>query len=89
MIDRLRAWIASLWQSEKFRYLATGAFNTAASYLEFAILYYCLTPLLHYMVVLVINAVLNVTTSFLTNKFIVFKTRGNYIREYLRCTPCR
>jgi putative flippase GtrA len=70
--------------SQPLRFLAVGAFNTGAGYLVFALLYYLFSPYAHYLVILGASAVINVTIAFVCYKFIVFRTRGNYLREYLR-----
>lgn len=66
------------------RFLFVGAWNTGFGYLSFALLYYLLSPRVHYMAILVASVVINVTNAYLGYKFLVFKTRGNYVREYLR-----
>lgn len=48
-------------------------------------LYYSLSPRLHIVVIGLIANVVCITFSFLGYKFFVFQTRGNWLREYLRC----
>jgi putative flippase GtrA len=44
-----------------------------------------LAPLkIHYTIVLVISNVICVAFAYLTNKFLVFRTLGNYLREFSR-----
>jgi putative flippase GtrA len=68
-------------------YLAVGACNTAFAYGSYALF----TALLdHYMpasylAASLISSVLNITISFLGYKWFVFKTRGNYLKEWVRC----
>jgi putative flippase GtrA len=38
-----------------------------------------------YIVASVISSLLNISVSYLGYKWFVFKTRGNYLREWLRC----
>jgi putative flippase GtrA len=38
----------------------------------------------HYVFIMILGAILNVTISYLNYKFFVFQTKSNYIREYLR-----
>ena len=53
-------------------------------YLTFILLYYLLHSRFNYLVILVISNLISITNSYLCYKFIVFKTKGNYCREYLR-----
>jgi putative flippase GtrA len=66
----------------KVRFLLAGALNTAVGLAAYPVLFFLLAPLkLHYMVVLGITQVTCVAFSYLTNKFLVFRTVGNYLRE--------
>lgn len=69
------------------RYLVVGGFNTLFGYSCFALLNWVLTPHLPYAYVLaaVLSSVINITFSFLTYKWFIFKTKGNYLREWTRC----
>ncbi len=69
------------------RYLTVGAINTAFGYGCFALLTMLLTPLIAYGYVLasLISNLLGITFSFLGYKWFVFKTQGNYFKEWLRC----
>jgi len=66
----------------KIRFLFAGVFNTALALVIYPALYFLAAPLkLHYLTVLLLGYVVTVTCSFLTNKFLVFRTSGNYLRE--------
>jgi putative flippase GtrA len=66
----------------KVRFLLAGALNTVVGLAAYPALFFLLAPLkLHYMVVLGITQVACVAFAYLTNKFLVFRTVGNYIRE--------
>lgn len=69
------------------RYLLIGAWNTLFGYGTYAALTAVLTPLVPhgYIVASIVSAPLNITVSFLGYKWFVFKTKGNYWREWLRC----
>ena len=74
------------------RYLCVGAFNTLFGYLCFAIILTLLNAvmparLLYLTVVLasVISVPPNITFSYLGYKFFVFRTKGNYLSEWLKC----
>jgi putative flippase GtrA len=66
----------------KIRFLIAGAFNTAIGLAVYPTLYFLAAPLkLHYLIILAISQVLCVSFAFLTSKFLVFRTSGNYLRE--------
>jgi putative flippase GtrA len=74
------------------RYLCVGVFNTVFGYLSFAAILTLLNAVLParflYLTVIAasISAVpLNITVAYFTYKFFVFRTKGNYLREWLRC----
>lgn len=69
---------------QKIAYLLVGGWNTLFGFAIFAVLYYLLHQRVHYTLILVINYVISITNAFLSYKFIVFKTKGNLLREYLR-----
>ena len=69
---------------EKVRYLIVGGWNTVFGYAAFAALYFLLRNFLHYTFVLVISYIFGITNAYICYKFFVFKTKGNYLREYLR-----
>ena len=64
-------------------YIFVGAVNTAFGYGLFALLVYATRG--RYMVASVVSQIAGVTFSYLTYKFFVFKTKGNYLREYVKC----
>jgi putative flippase GtrA len=66
----------------KIRFLLAGALNTAIGLAVYPALYFMAAPLkLHYLTILTISQILCVTFAFLTNKFLVFRTSGNLLRE--------
>ena len=66
----------------KVRFLFVGALNTVFGLAAYPMFYFLLAPLrLHYMVVLGITQITCVAFAYLTNKFLVFRTAGNYLRE--------
>ncbi|NLU49340.1 MAG: GtrA family protein [Syntrophomonadaceae bacterium] len=69
---------------EKIRFVVVGGWNTVFGYLVFAGLYYLLRSHLHYLLLLAASYIISITNAYLGYKFAVFKTRGNYLREYLR-----
>ena len=69
------------------RYLLVGAWNTLFGYGSFAFFTAILSPMIphSYIVASVISSLLNISVSYLGYKFFVFKTKGNYLREWIRC----
>jgi len=72
------------------RYLLVGLGNTLLGYSAFATFTWLLQPVLpnvYYraMVAHVSANFLSITLAFLAYKWLVFRTRGNYLREWLKC----
>jgi putative flippase GtrA len=69
------------------RYLAVGALNTAFGYGCFALFTMLLTPLVSYGYILasLLANLVAISFSFLGYKWFVFKTQGNYLKEWIRC----
>lgn len=69
---------------QQLRYLLTGAWNTAAGYAIFVVLYFLLAPKLDYRVIAVATHIVAVTQSFVTQRRLVFRSRKNWLGEYGR-----
>jgi putative flippase GtrA len=69
------------------RYLVVGAWNTFFGYGTFAALTAILDPRLPhgYLLAAGISSMLSITIAFLGYKWFVFKTKGDYWREWARC----
>ena len=69
------------------RYLLVGAWNTVFGYGSYAFFTAILSPMIphSYIAACVISSLLNISVSFLGYKWFVFKTKGNYLREWIRC----
>ena len=83
MIEELRAKYS---RGQFIRYVMVGAWNTLFGYAVYAVLTYMLTGVIPYayMAASVLGSVVAITVAYIGHKFIVFKTKGNYLREYLR-----
>ncbi len=69
------------------RYVLVGGCNTLFGWLAYAgltALFTRFTSFYPYVFASVITSVVNITASFLGYKWFVFKTRGNYLREWLK-----
>ena len=85
------AWIGQLTTHiprEQFvRYLLVGLGNTLFGYGVYAALTAALAPVVphSYILASILATPLNITVSFLGYKWFVFKTRGHYLHEWIRC----
>lgn len=69
------------------RYVLVGGFNTLFGYGLFAFLNWSFSGLgsFSYMYAAVLANIIAITVAFLGYKWFVFRTRGNYLMEWLRC----
>ena len=69
------------------RYLVVGIWNTLFGYGTFAFFTAVLDRYIpaSYLAASLLSSVLNITVSFLGYKWFVFKTPGNYLKEWVRC----
>ena len=66
------------------RFLIIGSINAGISYLIYAITVFILGTHL-YQVCVALQWILSSFISYLNQKFFVFCTKGNYVKEYLKC----
>ena len=78
--NRLRMWQA-------IRYLMVGGFNTVFGFTLFVSLNYLFRRLGVYgsEIASLLANIISMTAAFLAYKWFVFRTRGNYLREWVRC----
>jgi putative flippase GtrA len=69
------------------RYILVGGFNTVFGYGIFALLNWFFTGWgsFSYMYAAALGSLISITVAFLGYKWFVFRTRGNYLREWIRC----
>ncbi len=74
------------------RYICVGIFNTVFGYINFAVILALLNMappvrFLYLTVVLasILSVPLNITVAYFGYKFLVFRTKGNYLGEWLKC----
>jgi putative flippase GtrA len=85
--------LVSLFPPGQFaRYLFVGVFNTVFGYGSFVVLLTILntalpTSLLYFTVILasLLSTPVNITVAYFGYKFLVFRTKGNYLGEWLKC----
>ncbi len=69
---------------EKINYLLVGGWNTVFGYFAFVALYYLFSAYVNYIILLLISNVFSITNAYVGYKIFVFKTKGNYLKEYLK-----
>lgn len=76
----------SLWLKldDKIRFVIIGCVNAAISYVIYVIALYFLGQQ-HYQVCVALQWGISSIFSYLNQKFFVFCTRGNYLKEYAKC----
>ena len=72
-------------QYEVLASLATGGWNTLFGLGLYTFVYWLWGNLVHYMVLAVLVNIAAITNAFLCYKLFVFRTRGNWLKEYLKC----
>ena len=85
--SRLEVLTRHLPPGQVVRYLLIGAWNTLFGYGTFALFTMLLAPLgrQSYILAVIPSTMINITVAFLGYKWFVFKTKGNYLREWIRC----
>ena len=71
---------------ERIRFLAIGAWNTLAGYLIFVVIHLLAGAWLGPALTLVVSYCFALPQSFLTQRLLVFRTRGRWIRQFFRFT---
>ena len=71
-------------QSDRVRYLIAGAWNTFFGYSLAVLLFLALTDKLHTVIIALIANFFAILMSFTTYKIFVFRSRGNWRREFIR-----
>jgi len=66
------------------RYLLAGVWNTAFGYGVFVCLIAWRGTPVNYLAIAIVSNVLAISNAYLVHKFLVFQTRGNYVREYFK-----
>lgn len=77
--------LIQLWiKSTPLRFLIVGGWNFAFGYAVFAVLYWSLNGIWPDWLIATVAAVLGITMSFITHRFVTYRSRGRWWREYLR-----
>ncbi|NOX26536.1 MAG: GtrA family protein [Deltaproteobacteria bacterium] len=70
--------------SPKMRYLLAGGWNTVFGYGVGVGLYNALAAYMHILLIGTIANIISISMSFITYKLFVFRTKGQWLREYIR-----
>lgn len=69
---------------QKLRFLVVGALNTFVGYGLFAFIYLISSDKFHYIIPAGAAHFLSVTFSFLTQRYLVFRSKGPWLHEYIK-----
>lgn len=71
--------------NQEFRFIAIGAVNSGWGLLSFPVFYWLLSPFnIDYIPVLIFTYVFNTLFSFATQKYLVFRSGGNHLNQFLK-----
>jgi putative flippase GtrA len=82
--DLRKGVVRRLFGSEKLRFLVVGGWNTLFAYGMLWVLDSLLHDHLHYTLIITLNWIVGVTQNLFTFKLFVFRTKGSWLKEYLR-----
>lgn len=74
-----------LCQDKRFRYLAVGGINALFGYCFSLICYQVFHAWLHIVIIGGICNIVSISIAFVLYKLFVFKTKGHWLQEYVRC----
>lgn len=74
-----------MFKAKDLRYILAGVWNTSFGYFTSLLVYDYFHVFLHILFIGLIVNILNISMSFLTYKFFVFRTKNHWFTEYLRC----
>lgn len=76
--------ISKFLVDEKIKYLLAGGFNTVCGYFLGVGAYLWLGEWIHIIYISILANIFSITISFLTYKIFVFRTSGDWLKEYLK-----
>jgi putative flippase GtrA len=77
--------IKNILDKRESRYLVIGGLNTFFGYFCGIFLYYFFIKKIEVIFILIMTNIFSITFSFFTYKLFVFKTLGNWLKEYVKC----
>ena len=66
------------------RFLLVGGWNFLFGYSAFAWLYNILSPICHETIIIIFSSFLGITNSFLTHRWLTYRSNGVWWKEYFR-----
>ena len=72
-------------QYEAVAYLAVGIWNTIFGVGLYTIAFWLFGKKVNYLMLAIPTNILAITNAFVCYKLLVFKTRGNWLKEYVKC----
>jgi putative flippase GtrA len=72
------------FNQQKLRYLLAGCWNTFFGYMLGVLAYLWLGKDMHIIIISIFTNIIAISMSFLTYKLFVFRTSGEWLREYLK-----
>jgi len=80
----LSSHVKNIISSKKFKYLVVGGWNTVFGYFVTIALFYLLRENFNIVQIGILSNILGISMSFSTYKIFVFKTKGNWLKEYIK-----
>jgi putative flippase GtrA len=84
----IEQFIGTVFRGDFILYLVIGAWNTVFGYAVYALFTYILDGYnvkFSYMYAYLLGNMISITQSFVAHKYIVFKSKGNFLDEYKKC----
>ncbi len=81
-----RGAVAAAAERRELRYLVVGGLNTAFCLAAFALFYWWLGDVIHYMGALVLAYAVGIVTGFTVHRRFVFQVQGRLLGDFLRFT---
>jgi putative flippase GtrA len=73
-----------MFKTKELRYVLAGIWNTLFGYFTSLLIYDSFHVFLHILFIGLMANIINISMSFLTYKFFVFRTKNHWLKEYLR-----
>lgn len=77
--------LQTLLSKKKLKFAITAAINASFAFFISVSIYEILKNYLHIVIIGFICGIAGITFSFLSYKLFVFKTKGNWVEEYIKC----
>lgn len=71
-------------RKKKLVYGVVGVWNTVFAYVAFYLIYEAINKHIHYFAILLLSQVVGLTNAFVLHKWLVFKSKGPWLKEYVK-----